>query len=98
MSRIKKSCEIISILIMLHCQSGHAQYMKKFVGPLSLVPPLDGELDRGKVEDDHRNKSCALCNRHLVLAGEHYMNASCLDICMPMILAIILCQFCHTSF
>ena len=53
--------------------------MKKFVGPLSLIPPLDGELDRGKVEDDHRNKSCALCNRHLVLAGEHYMPFTAID-------------------
>ena len=80
MSVNKKSLAIISFLIMLHFHCGYAQYMKEFVGPLSLVPPLDGELDRGKVEEDYRNKSgCLLCNRHLVLAGEHYMPFSAYD-------------------
>ena len=48
---------------MLYCHGGYAQYMKEFVGPLSLVPPLDKELDRAKLENDYRNMSCALCNR-----------------------------------
>ena len=53
--------------------------MKEYVGSVSLVPPMDREVDRGKVEDDRRNMSCAICNKHLVLAGEHYMPFSAND-------------------
>ena len=75
----RNNLSLTFIMIILYSHCGYAQYMKEFVGPLSLLPPLDKELDRGKVENDYRNVSCALCNRHLVIAGEHYMPFTAID-------------------
>ena len=66
---------ILAILFMIVTFSlhlGYTQYIKESVGPLSLAAPIDGETDRQKVEEEFRNKSCTLCNRHLVLSGEQW--------------------------
>lgn len=61
---------IISIAITFHL--GCAQYIKESIGPLSLGPPVDGERDRAKLEEEYGQKGCSLCNRHLVLSGEQW--------------------------
>ena len=50
----RNNLSLTFIMITLYSHCGYAQYMKEFVGPLSLLPPLDKELDRGKVENDYR--------------------------------------------
>ena len=61
---------IVSIAITIHL--GYGQYIKESIGPLALAPPVDGEPDRGKLDEEYRNKKCSLCNRHLVLSGEQW--------------------------
>ena len=61
---------IISIALSSHL--GWTHYIKKSIGPLSRSPPVDGERDRAKLEYDYRQKSCSLCHRHLVLAGDQW--------------------------
>ena len=59
-------------LVALTSQMGWAHYIKDSIGPLSLIPPADGERDRGKMEEKFRQTNCSLCNRHLVLSGEQW--------------------------
>ena len=62
--------KLIFMTFLLHL--GCAQYFKESVGPLAESPPLDGERNRSKLEEEYRHKKCSLCNRHLVLSGEQW--------------------------
>ena len=65
-----KTLCIIFFALTLPC--GHGQYIHESIGPLSVAPPVDGERDRGKLEEAYRHERCSLCNRHLVLSGEQW--------------------------